>query len=226
MPSDGSTGPDIYVWAVGDKFARAITADHGSWLSAWTDGGIVASRVAQGIPSTVEIDPATGHSSPIGPSNAWLPSVSADGDTAAWWAGTVKLGPDGTWVPDSGRLMLGGWPDTSVAGAAQVMAKSPIDAWQVRWDDKGTAVAVWVGSQDTGHDGKLSLYRVDGATGVPDMANPVLDATAATPDFSLRSGRLVWTEPSTPQVLQVLAWSGKTIGRLQVPADGSGTVVP
>jgi hypothetical protein len=224
MPSDGSTGPDVYVWAVGDKFAQAITSDHGSWLAAWTGDGIIASRVADGMPSTVELDPVTGHAVPIGPSNAWLPAVSADGSTAAWWAGTVKLGADGTWAPDSGKLVLGGWPDASGGGGPQVIAKGPIDAWQVRWDEKGTAVAMWVGSP--GHDGKLSLYRVDGATGVPDLANPMLDATAATADFSLRSGRLVWTDPSTPDVLQVLAWSGKTTGRLQVPADGSGTVVP
>jgi hypothetical protein len=122
--------------------------------------------------------------------------------------------------------VVGSWPGTTGAGAPQVIAKSPIDAWQARWDNKGTAVAVWVGPQGKGRDGALSLYRVDDATGVPDIANPVLDATAATPEFSLRSGRIVWTDPSTPQVLQVLAWSGKTIGRLQVPADGSGTVVP
>ena len=230
MPSDGSSGPDIYLWAMGDAAAQMITSDHGSWLAGWTDQGILMSRVHDGVPTTYRVDPATGLATAIGAPGTWLPSVSPTGTTAAWWSGTVKLAADGvTWVPDRGQLVLGAWPSTDAAPAAShVLARGPLGAWQVRWDDTGTVVAVWE-DQGNGQSGRLTLYGVDAATGAPDLANPMLDATRANPDFSLRAGRLAWTTPdqSGPQTVEVLAWSGKTVyPTMELPADGSGPVVP
>jgi hypothetical protein len=44
-PSDGSTGPDLYLWAVGDPTAIAVTTDHRTYFSTWLDGKVLASRV-------------------------------------------------------------------------------------------------------------------------------------------------------------------------------------
>jgi len=227
MPSNGSAGPDIYVWTTGDKTAQAITSDHTTWLAAWTPDGILVSRVASGTPATFLLDRASGHATPVGDPGIWLPSLSPDGSSAAWWDGTVKLAADGvTWVPDAGKLVAGSWPVANSGGTPQVLAKGPLAAWQVRWSADGTAVAVWTVVDRA--SGKLSLYRVDPATNAADLADPMLDAAPANPDFSLRTGRLAWTTPTqgVPQVVEVLAWSGKTIGHIEVPADGSGTVVP
>jgi hypothetical protein len=121
------------------------------------------------------------------------------------------------------------WPSTGTAAtASQALAKDPLGAWQVRWDNTGAVVAVWVG-QGNGRNGRLSLYGVDGATGSPDLASPMLDGTPANPDFSLRAGRLAWTAPTqgTPRTVEVLAWSGKTVyPRIELAADGGNTVVP
>ena len=226
MPSNGSAGPDIYVWTTGDKTAQAITSDHNTWLAAWTANGILVSRVASGTPATFLLDADTGHATAVGDPGIWLPALSPDGTSAAWWDGTVKLASDGvTWVPDAGKIVAGDWPVASGA-AVQVLAKGPLAAWQVRWADDGGAVAVWTAADKD--SGKLTLYRVDPVAKTADLANPMLDATPANPDFSLRAGRLAWTTPTqgVPQVVEVLAWSGKSIGRLEVPADGSGTVVP
>jgi hypothetical protein len=182
----------------------------------------------------------------------------------------------------------------------QVLARGPLLAWAVRWDETGTAMAVWTvgvsepavspspaetsatqpagsltdadgiaGSPDvtpvpvapdgtptsvdqaprathvvvpsaslpveaatTGTPaatpaGRLSLYRVDVATGVADLAHPMLDAAPADGGFSLRTGRLAWTSRATGElVLQVLAWSGATIGRLELPAATGAMIVP
>jgi hypothetical protein len=43
-PADGSHGPDIYVWQVGQPSAVPITDDHRSVVSSWMDGRILASR--------------------------------------------------------------------------------------------------------------------------------------------------------------------------------------
>jgi hypothetical protein len=44
-PSDGSTGPDLYVWAVGSERAEKVTDDHGTYFSSWYGGRIVASSL-------------------------------------------------------------------------------------------------------------------------------------------------------------------------------------
>jgi len=44
-PSDGTRGPDIYVWHVGDAKARLLTTDHASVFSAWDVDQILGSTV-------------------------------------------------------------------------------------------------------------------------------------------------------------------------------------
>ena len=44
-PSDGTTGPDLYLWHVGDATAQAVTTDHRTYFSTWLDGRILASSV-------------------------------------------------------------------------------------------------------------------------------------------------------------------------------------
>ncbi len=44
-PLDGSQGPDIYVWHVGDALAHALTSDHASVFSAWDLDEILGSAV-------------------------------------------------------------------------------------------------------------------------------------------------------------------------------------
>lgn len=43
-PQDGSAGPDIYVWHVGDERARAVTSDHRSVFAGWLDELVLGSR--------------------------------------------------------------------------------------------------------------------------------------------------------------------------------------
>ena len=44
-PSDGSTGPDLYVYAKGGSAATKVTDDHQTYFSAWLGNRILASRV-------------------------------------------------------------------------------------------------------------------------------------------------------------------------------------
>ncbi len=55
-PSDGSHGPDVFVWRVGDTSARPLTTDHRSVFSDWVDGRVLVSRV---IPADHETDAAS-----------------------------------------------------------------------------------------------------------------------------------------------------------------------
>jgi hypothetical protein len=44
-PIDSSTGPDLYLWKVGDAKAHAVTADHATFFAGWFHDRILASRV-------------------------------------------------------------------------------------------------------------------------------------------------------------------------------------
>jgi hypothetical protein len=242
-PSDGATGPDIYVWTSGDATAHALTTDHASQLAGWTVAGILAARAVDGKPATFLIDPASGDATAV-PGSAWMPVVNAAGTAAAWWDGTVRLAADGvTWVADAGRLVVGAWPPSAVASPAatttpgatsspaaspQAIAQGPFDAWEVRWDEGGTVLAIWTHTGNAEKPGHLSLYPIDAATGLAGLTHPLLDSVPAAAGFSLRTGRLVWSGPgqSGQDALQVLAWNGTNVGRLELPADHGATVVP
>jgi len=45
-PKDGSTGPDLYLYAVGSTAAVAVTSDHQTYFSAWLGNSVLASHIA------------------------------------------------------------------------------------------------------------------------------------------------------------------------------------
>jgi len=47
VPADGSHGPDIYLWHVGDAQARPVTSDHRSVFAQWLGGQLLGSRVVE-----------------------------------------------------------------------------------------------------------------------------------------------------------------------------------
>ena len=224
-PSDGSGGPDVYVWNTDEPVAKAITDDHRSVFAAWDGDDLLVSRVADGQPRTVRLDD-TGKNLGDAVRGAWLPTLAPDRSHAVWWDGTVKLAEDGlTWVPGDGRLVTGPWPPAD-GGEVQAITNGRLDAWQVRWDPTGDALAVWVAGR--GSDaGRLSLYAVDAATGRPKLGSPMLDSDPALGAFTLEPGLLAWSAPGkdSGKTVQVLAWKGDTIGRAELPADGDTTLI-
>lgn len=44
-PSDASTGPDLYLWHVGQPTAQAVSTDHRTYFSTWLGAKVLASRV-------------------------------------------------------------------------------------------------------------------------------------------------------------------------------------
>ncbi len=225
-PADGSAGPDVYVWQSGQTTATAVTTDHESVFAGWLGDRILVSRVVDGLPVTATLDLGSGDEQVVGGNTMWRPTVARDGRVAAWWDGTVKLADDGyTWVPDTGSLILAPWP----AGGpdAQVLATGPITDWEVRWDDSASVLGVWVTDQGSDSVGRLSLYNIDPTTGLADLTEPTLADAPAYAGFSLRAGRLAWAAPEAggDTSVQVLAWQGKTIGRLRLPALNGANVV-
>jgi Putative zinc-finger len=61
--ANGTDGPDVYVWHVGDVAARRLTADHATVFSSWVGDQILASRAVlappAGLPSPAPSSPTS-----------------------------------------------------------------------------------------------------------------------------------------------------------------------
>lgn len=122
-PSDGSTGPDVYLWKVGDAEAHAVTTDHRSTFGSWTGdnlavGSSIVDVAASGsqppgdvVAVSFVLDPATGQRSAVPQTGrTWRPSVDPTGHRAVYWAGSLRQRSDApVFVPSAGRLVVGDW---------------------------------------------------------------------------------------------------------------------
>jgi hypothetical protein len=225
-PADGSAGPNVYVWDTSDTQARAVTTDGSSMLAGWDGRDLLVSRVVDGRPMTLAVNPRSGAVKGEHGHDAWLPSVAPDGSQAVWWDGTVRLAADGvTWVPGKGRLVIGAWPNGG--GDVQVLDRGAATAWDVRWAPDGTAVAVWVSGEDASDAGRLSLYALDPETGQANLEKPLLEDERAFAGFSLETGRLAYTAPDVDghRAMWVFGWDGDASGKVELPDEAGGTVV-
>jgi hypothetical protein len=233
-PSDDSTGPDIYVWHVNDALAHPVTDDHSSVFGSWVDGLIVGSRPAVTGSSEVEassflLDPATGAETAFS-SPAWRPIVDPAGDRAVTWVGTVKIGNDGlTSIPATGSLVLRGFSKAAGTqpsdGAATVVADGPISEFDVRWDETGSWLAVWIADPTDLTIGRLSLLHLDPATGALDRPHGAPQDVTALPGFSIADKRLAWATPpgqgGEGSRVQIVAWTDDTVGAVESnPVEG------
>jgi hypothetical protein len=95
-PADGSQGPDIYAWHVGELQARILTNDHGSVFSGWVNGAIVASTARVAVPAVPE---ASGEPSQV-PSEVPSPAPSIEPTPGVSAAPDTSLDPALTPAPD------------------------------------------------------------------------------------------------------------------------------
>ena len=246
-PSDRHQGPDVYVWRAGTELAVPVTADHHSIFSGWVGNQVLLSRgdpdtqgdAREVRPVSVLLDPSTLHESLVSDEAMFRPTVHpTTRKTAIWWDGTVQLGADGlTWVPATGRLVMGTWPAGVADGSADPNASRPLETlttgpvadWDARWDSSGTRLALWVAddADPASGQGKLSLYRVDGASGRVDRASILLDSVPAMEGISIGSGRLVWETrtSSGKSKVEVLAWTDKDVGQVEVGETDTPLVI-
>jgi hypothetical protein len=240
-PSDGSRGPDVYVWRVGDGSARSLTVDGSTVFGSWDGDQIVASRpdptTTEGpvTPVTVRIDPVTAAETPAG--DVWQPIVDPTRKRAIGWTGSLTKSTDGmTWTPDAGKLELHRWtatgaePSDDGSGATaneQVVTDSAPAGFDVRWDESGEWVAVWVADAADPEVGRLTLHRV-GASSELELPADAPTGVPALPGFSIGEGRLAWATPpgqnGEGSRIQIVAWSDDGVGTVE-SAPGEDLVV-
>ncbi len=173
-PADGTGGADVYVWRVGDERAEKVTDDGVSYFASWSENEMIASRPNEpgsrdARPTSVRIDPATRAETDAG--DLWRPVVDPTGRFAIVWDGSVeRASEDPTWSPARGSLELRHWTDEGARDAtgperSRVVADEAPSDFDVRWDEAGEWVAVWVAGSPESGVGQLTLYHVDQANG-------------------------------------------------------------
>ncbi|MEX2183013.1 MAG: hypothetical protein WEC14_01055 [Chloroflexota bacterium] len=239
----------MYVWRVGDEAARRVTVDGRSTFASWAGDDIVISRIGETdtstapvTPSTVALDPATGEEVAAG--GSWRPVVDPTGTRAVTWMGTVNVDSAGDWVPAEGRLVLRAWPipapavpaATPDAGASaspdpiaeQVVAEAPLAGFDVRWDETGAWFAAWISDPQDPALGRLSLFRVDPATGLLDQPAGAPVDVPSLAGFSIGEGRLAWATPpgqdGEGSRVQIVAWTDGGVGTTET-APGETLII-
>jgi hypothetical protein len=193
---------------------------------------------SSGVPQSFILDPITLVETELA-APAWRPVVDPTGRFVAYWTGSLRYDAVSlTWQPDRGALVLASWPTLRGADPAATLAPVPLlgdtaapppAEWDMRWDEGGTHLAIWVA--DTGNPdlGRLTLLTID-ATGDVDHDGISLRDAPALAGFSIGSDRLAWATPpgqdGEGSRLQVLAWSGENAGNIDSqPASGGDAVV-
>ena len=161
-PVDGSIGPDIYVWHVGDAAARPITTDHASTFASWVGVNVLGSRVAVAAPGLPDDGTVPGTSSteglpvesptagrtfevppPTDGPRSVVPAASAPPATSLEPGPSVEPTPVPELVPEA--FLADPWTSTEIA---------LIDAeWQPVVDPTRLAVVAWQGTVVIGSDG-------------------------------------------------------------------------
>jgi hypothetical protein len=233
-PSNGKTGPDIYVWRVGDDLARKLTNDHASVFGSWVGSRVLGSRPAETTDGAdVEsqsffLDPSSGNQIAT-VAAGWRPVVDPDDRWAVVWDGTVQVDKgSGTPMPATGALVLRKFSrsqgiDTN--GPAISVADGAVTEFDVRWDETGRWMAIWLADATDPSIGRLSLVHLDPATGKLDRPRGAPQDVTALPGFSITDGRLAWATPpgqgGEGSRVQIVAWNNDDVGSVESgPVEG------
>jgi Putative zinc-finger/WD40-like Beta Propeller Repeat len=236
-PADGSGGPNVYAWHVGDEKAKSLTDDGASYFASWVGDELIASRPDDpdkddAKPVTVRIDPATGSEKDAG--DLWRPAIDPRGRLAIAWDGSLARA-DGSqgWAPDKGTLELRKWSRDGAQPASgperfRVAADRAASDYDVRWDESGEWVAVWVADAQDPGIGRLTLYHVDTDRTRLEKVDGAPDDVPALPGFSIGDGRIAWATPrgqgGEGSRIKIAAWTPSGVGTVE-SAPGEDPVV-
>ncbi len=223
--ADASEGTDVYTWRVGDEKAQAITDDGDSYFASWAGDRLIVSRpddasTAEPDAMSVSIDPASGDETDAG--YVWRPAVDPTSELAIVWDGRLTRARDGaTWAPADGALELRTWSaegpgPADGADLSRVVTDAAPGDFDVRWDETGEWVAVWLADRDDPVVGRLTLFHVDREQTRLEHVDGAPDDVPALPGFSIGDGRLAWATPrgqgGEGSRVQIAAWSKTDVG--------------
>ncbi len=165
-PADGSAGPDLYLWHVGDDLATLATTDHRTFFAGWLENKVLANVVLPALAD--EQSPDAG-----APSAAPTTSATVDPSTT----------PTPTEPPVEEHPVA--FTLDPATGDRSVVAQQ--DMWLPVVDPTGRSVAYWAGTlvpDGTGIGWTLGSGHlvIDGWLTEPPIAEPTDPTATATPD--------------------------------------------
>jgi hypothetical protein len=123
-PVDHGTGPDVFVWRVGQDLAEPVTFRHDDLFAGWFGGRIliseftVASEAQTATYTSYVFYPGTGAAFQID-LDMLMPVVDPTGRFLVYWSGTVRFdSASGLWKPASGDLYFDSWSNISLTPAS------------------------------------------------------------------------------------------------------------
>jgi hypothetical protein len=228
-PADGSAGPDIYVWRVGELQARPLTTDHASVFASWVGGNILGSRLAPEAvvdPGATIVPEPSVDVPPIEPSFENPPQVMPSIEIPPPIDTPIEGGSDADSVSVEGApvlqvpvALIERLPQTFLLDPWTGIELAQLEAeWQPAVDPTGLAVVAWQGTVSVGEDGLTTAPAV-GALVIHPYHGPLLseDPPASTsPSPEAIAGTPTPTPTPTPE----------TSPRTSVSPDGSASPVP
>ena len=134
-PVDHSTGPDVFVWRVGQEQAARVTFRHADLFAGWYGRQILLSEISAGETSGTATAAASSGTDTVGSSSyllnpdtgaaleidrpMLLPTVDPTGKYLIYWSGTVEFDPaSGLWQSGQGDLYFDSWSDLNLISAS------------------------------------------------------------------------------------------------------------
>jgi len=204
-PADGTAGPDIYLWRVGEAQARRVTSDHRSAFASWAGSLLVGSR-----PSAAAIVPA--QSAVVSAAASDAPAASPEASTTDSPGTATSPGIPTSPVPGIDPVTFTIDPTTGVETAL------PLKAWRPAVDPTGRRAVLWNGRVAIAADGRtvspvdgrLVLVSWAGGAGTIDPAAPSISSGPIS-DFTVR-----WDETGSWLAVWLADATDPTVGRLSL----------
>ena len=205
-PADGTQGPDIYVWRVGDAKARQLTTDHESVFSAWDVDQILGSAVVptgstgpQGPPVRIVVAEPPASESPAAESPA-ADSPAADspaeGSPADSAEPSASAAPTASPSPPASPPRRGG----TVRSSPDASAKATPDASPQATEGESPKVT------GASSDASPSAAVASAPPPVPVVSFLVDPSSGARTPIS-RPG--IWRPVVDPTIRSVVFWTGE-----------------
>jgi predicted anti-sigma-YlaC factor YlaD len=189
-PVDGSAGPDIYVWHVGDPLAVALTSDHASVFASWVGNQLLGSRATPADAAS----PDSSEANPFGePLASVEPAASPTPTPTPLPTPDASAGVEASALPE---------PTPVPEFVAQTFLIDPLSGnqtpmlgadWQPVVDPTGVWVTAWEGTVRSAADG-FSMVPATGRLVIHPFQ--ALADPAASPGSSDQPSESASTQPT------------------------------
>jgi hypothetical protein len=240
-PIDHSTGPDLFVWRVGQEQATPVTRRHSDMFAGWYGSKVLISEISPASADAVSQSVASGYTSYVfDPASGdvgridrpmLLPTVDPTSRYLVYWVGSVEFDQaSGLWQPGIGDLYFDAWSDIKLipttldplaspsALLTPTISASPSAAPSVTSSPAGGAASAPAGAKATTAPSPAANSQVPASVTLPQLL-PIAATAGAVHSWIVR-----WDAAGAHVAIWVADPSSAKVGRLSLfsvnPATG------